>query len=168
MFDVSPEYSTVSFVEQFDAGPALLITAAFDVVAANSLAGDIYRFAGEPGSRWNLIAHLLTDGYMHEIFPLWQHTVRSMVGVRNNYFRFSNGGFDEILEMLRNASPMFGELWSSHEVAGIPSEACDVVHPHFGYMKMQLHALVHADSPSHTVVLHRRTSLSRMGWTFAP
>ncbi len=150
-FHVGASEASVQFVELFDLGPALLSNAAFDIVAANALADELYHF--QSGVRWNLIERILVDERLHGVFPDWENTVRNMIGVlRSNYARFGGQALDETVENLRAASGKFDELWNSHEVAALPSEVCDVNHPRFGPIQMQLHALVHAESPSHLVI----------------
>lgn len=104
-------------LEQWASQPALVLGRAYDVLATNDLAEQL--FSGFPVSR-NLLIELFLDDDAITFYADWEHAARSAVaGWRHRMGVWSGDPrFAEIRDMLLAGSPEFNRLWRENRVQG--------------------------------------------------
>jgi transcriptional regulator with XRE-family HTH domain len=129
--------------------PALIKTARWDVIAWNELMTRVFRDYGRlPPGRRNLLRLLLVDETMYHDPPDAFYTTarRILSKFRVDYSQYPDDpAFDELVEGLRNDSPIFEQLWGSPEVMN-RSEAI-AYHPQHGGMWFEHTSYVPEGSP---------------------
>ncbi len=142
----------IAFVDSIPTHPSFVITARFDVVAANAAARELFFFNAMPDD-WNLLRHMVLDDGQRRLFASWRDTVRNMIGLfRSNYGRVGDASFEELIDELRAASPEFGAMWNEERVELVPEHRCRILHPTLGTISMRLHSFVPVGYPFHMLI----------------
>lgn len=104
-------------LEQWASQPALVLGRAYDVLATNDLAEQL--FSGFPVSR-NLLIELFLDDDAITFYADWEHAARSAVAGWRHRMGVWPGDprFAEIRDMLLAGSPEFSRLWRENRVQG--------------------------------------------------
>jgi transcriptional regulator with XRE-family HTH domain len=104
-------------LEQWASQPALVLGRAYDVLATNDLAEQL--FSGFPVSR-NLLVELFLDDDAITFYADWEHAARSAIAGWRHRMGIWPGDprFAEIRDMLLAGSPEFARLWGENRVQG--------------------------------------------------
>jgi transcriptional regulator with XRE-family HTH domain len=148
---VQPELRTL--LEHFIAVPAMVLSPARDVLAANSLAAALYSgFA-----RFDNTARMVfLDPAAREFYPDWDYIAWSVAA----NLRAATGTFADdprlthVVGELTVRSPAFAALWAKHEVRPRAGEYKRVRHPEVGPLELHSQAFGIPDAPGQQLHLY--------------
>jgi hypothetical protein len=106
-------------IESYEAGPAFVMGARWDVLACNSRFATLFRFKERnPGLERNALWSMFTWPAMRLLFPRWLESARQMVGsFRVTYADFvGDTGFEDLIRELLTKSAEFASMWSNVDV----------------------------------------------------
>ena len=121
-------------------GPAVVLDPLFNLVAANRLAERLYDFASciEPYPR-SQIWQLFVNPARAQLYVDYSTVAAAFVAL----FRLSAANnlndpeYEELVEALSKASPLFAELWNAQTVASFKPDIVGLTHPDFGRIEVQ-------------------------------
>lgn len=120
--------------------PALVLTGRWDVVAWNRMVALIFRdYGAMPPDERNLLKILLTNpAYQEDPAEYAQLARRLLAKLRVDYSHSAGDPtFDALIEELREACPVFRELWHTPEILGRSEGAQIVHHPIVGRIALE-------------------------------
>lgn len=126
--------------------PAFVVGAAQDVLAANTMARELYSgFARYD----NLLRMFFLDPFAHEFYADWDHAARIAVGnLRASSSQFPRDEpIERIVGVLSVRSPAFANLWARHEVRPRTHEDKHFHHPQIGDLRLHFEALAVTSAP---------------------
>jgi hypothetical protein len=138
--DVDP--MLLGVLEGFRAGPAMLLNARMDVIAANALAEAIFGdLAAARGDAKNWLVYLYES---HDLIEAWEAQARQVTATFRGAFceHATDAAYSGLLERLLANSETFRRYWSEHEV-GVLDDAPPLVlhHPLYGQLRFTMRVL---------------------------
>jgi transcriptional regulator with XRE-family HTH domain len=135
--------------------PALIMTARWDVMAWNELTRRIFRDYGQiPVERRNLLRILLIDdvAYQRDAAAYEAMARRILAKFRVDYSQTPDDpSFEELIEELNEACPIFRRLWGRAEVVGRTEAVAN--HPALGGLTFEHSSYVPEGSPNLRVLI---------------
>lgn len=124
-------------LEQWASQPALVLGRAYDVLATNDLAEQL--FSGFPVSR-NLLIELFLDDDAVTFYADWEHAARSAVAGWRHRMGIWPGDprFAEIRDMLLAGSPEFARIWGENRVQGKSLTSKQFRHSEVGDLTLEM------------------------------
>lgn len=150
--NVSP--TLIRMIESL-AVPAIILTARWDVIAWNEIAGKVFRDYGAlPPERRNLLRILLVDDEAYQRDPeAYESMVRRVLAkFRVDYSQAPNDpAFEDLIADLEASCPIFGRLWSLAEV--VSKHDAVVTHPRGAGLTFEHSSYVPEGSPNLRLVI---------------
>jgi hypothetical protein len=128
--DVDP--ALLAVLDGYTAGPALLLNARMDVIAANRLAGSVFGnliHAGDDNKNW--LWYLYAN---HDRISESETQARQVAATLRGVFcqHAADGSYAELVNRLMAVSEPFRTFWDSHDVSGL-DEALPLTIEHAAY-----------------------------------
>lgn len=137
--------------------PALVVTRAYDVLAANELGDAVFGWSATRHRRDNLMALVFLEPRGRSLYREWDRVARDSVAA----FRLGHGADPHnprtqvVLAELLNRSPEFEALWATHDARGKTAESKDFEHPDVGSLSLHMQAFdVRSASGQELLVYH--------------
>jgi transcriptional regulator with XRE-family HTH domain len=141
---VHPELRTL--MEHFIGVPAMVVSPARDVLAANSLAAAFYSGFARFGNTARMV---FLDPAAREFYPDWDNVAWTVAAnLRAATATFADDPrLTEVIGELTVRSPAFAALWARHEVRPRTGEYKRVRHPKVGLLELHSQAFGIPDAP---------------------
>jgi transcriptional regulator with XRE-family HTH domain len=124
--------------------PAFVVGPGQDVLAANALAERLYAgFAGFD----NLLRMIFLDPFAREFYVEWDQAARTAVRNLRASSTTATERTEQVVGRLSLRSPVFAELWASHDVGPRTSEDKRLRHPEVGELLLHFESLAVASAP---------------------
>jgi hypothetical protein len=145
--DVDP--TLLAVLDGFSSGPAMLLNARMDVVAANPLARTIFGdMAGASGDARNWLVYLFEN---QPLIEEWESQARRITATfRANFCEHAtDAAYSGLLDRLLATNETFRRLWSEHDVSLLDDvPPLTIGHPAYGRLRFTMRVLAQTTAPS--------------------
>jgi hypothetical protein len=140
--DPGVDPTLLAVLDGFGTGPAMLLNARMDVIAANALAGAVFgTFGAAEGEPKNWLVYLYES---HHAIDEWEAQARQLTATfRGAYCEHSaDAAYAGLLERLLAGSEAFRTYWSEHEVSALDDvPPLALRHPVYGRLRFTMRVL---------------------------
>jgi len=140
--------------------PAMLLNARYDVLASNQAQQDLfYQWHTVPCLHRNIMWCCFTEPDVRRRFVNFDEEAPLMVATLRASFgqHLGEPAWTRFIQELSEASPVFAQLWTRHEVASPGSRTKHILHPEAGLLRLRSTSLAVADMPEARIVVYTPT-----------
>jgi transcriptional regulator with XRE-family HTH domain len=151
--DLPPPPALLEFVRRVEFGMAFIVSPAFNVVAHNERANEMFEFA-DHGTAPNLLRIMLADKRMRSRFvaPSYDDVLKQMIGhFRSSYGRYGGAAFARLINELQRYEP-FARVWSDCALMPPPSERSRIVLRDGSVRDVCVMAFTSFSAPAYTLI----------------
>jgi len=133
--------------------PATVVDLGLNILAINAAAGAMYSGFARTD---NIARMVFLDPAAKDFYTDWHQVATQVVGnLRSGLTRFpSDGRVAEVVDEISARSPLFAELWATHDVRPRTSEDKVFNHPQLGELRLHFEALELADAPDQRLFVY--------------
>ncbi|GAA1077947.1 MmyB family transcriptional regulator [Nocardiopsis metallicus] len=144
----------VRLMDSWPGTPALIVNAAYDVLAGNMLGEAL--FCGFPVSR-NLLEKVFLDPDSRGFYADWRLAAENAVaGIRLAEGRApEHPRIRSVIDGLLGASPEFARMWAANRARGKRLEIKEFVHPAVGELTLWMHTFDVAQTPGQQLLCYQ-------------